>query len=136
MKHKPSSSSVSDATSSKIHLAVLPKLLGQMKLFGDASAKTFTISGEKSIPRNPHVKWTGKLPSISGIEHCFGSVFTKSFTRSTEYLFITARFNVDRSCRNQFHRCDETWTPLLDQGLVEASGSFVLLTFAWKGKAK
>jgi hypothetical protein len=26
--------------------------------------------------------------------------------------------------------CDETWTPLLDQGLVEASGSFALLTFA------
>jgi hypothetical protein len=28
--------------------------------------------------------------------------------------------------------CDETWTPLLDQGLVEASGSFALLTFALK----
>ena len=26
--------------------------------------------------------------------------------------------------------CDETWSPLLDQGLVEVSGSFVLLTFA------
>ena len=26
--------------------------------------------------------------------------------------------------------CDETCDPLLDQGLVEVSGSFVLLTFA------
>ena len=26
--------------------------------------------------------------------------------------------------------CDETLDPLLDQGLVEASGSFALLTFA------
>jgi hypothetical protein len=33
-------------------------------------------------------------------------------------------------------RCDETWDPLLDQGLVDASGSFVLLTFALKGKAR
>jgi hypothetical protein len=28
--------------------------------------------------------------------------------------------------------CDETWTPLLDQGLVEVSGSFALLTFAFE----
>jgi hypothetical protein len=32
--------------------------------------------------------------------------------------------------------CDETWNPLLDQGLVEASGLIVSLTFALKGKAR
>jgi hypothetical protein len=31
---------------------------------------------------------------------------------------------------------DTTWNPLLDHGLVEASGSFILLTFALKGKAR
>ena len=32
--------------------------------------------------------------------------------------------------------CDETWVPLLDQGIVEASGSFALLIFVLKGKAR
>ena len=31
---------------------------------------------------------------------------------------------------NNFYTCDETCTPLLDQGVVEASGSLTLLTFA------
>ena len=31
---------------------------------------------------------------------------------------------------NKTGKCDETCDPLLDQGLVEVSGSFVLLTFA------
>lgn len=31
--------------------------------------------------------------------------------------------------------CDETWVPLLDQGLVEASGSFVI-TYFWFEKVR
>ena len=36
----------------------------------------------------------------------------------------------------QLDQCDETWTPLLDQGLVEVSGRLLYLLLLEKGKAR
>ena len=47
---------------------------------------------------------------------------------------LLVKLNVRGVAASAEEACDET--PLLDQGLVEASGSFVLLTFALKGKAR
>ena len=49
---------------------------------------------------------------------------------------LLVKLNVLGVAASAEEACDETWIPLLDQGLVEASGSFVLLTFALKGKAR
>jgi len=43
---------------------------------------------------------------------------------------LLVKLNVLGVAASAEEACDETWIPLLDQGLVEASGSFVLLTFA------
>ncbi len=45
-------------------------------------------------------------------------------------MSLKLRQLLDREVWFKGDSCDETWTPLLDQGLVEASGSLALLTFA------
>ena len=62
------------------------------------------------------------------------SVIFRSSTVGKPWGLLGVPSLTERSCfycgLGAEEACDETWTPLLDQGLVEVSGSFALLTFA------
>ncbi len=60
------------------------------------------------------------LAEIGGLEFESKSEEEQGSMRSLTQIAIS----------NQVQECDETLDPLLDQGVVEASGSFALLTFA------